>query len=59
MYNLIDSDRVYKIMQKIKILAKKQLEQGSRGIDYAEIVKYLKDKDNGFTDLQDASANAA
>ena len=42
---LIDCDRVYHIVLKIKEVAKQQLSSNSRDIDYELIVSYLKEKD--------------
>jgi hypothetical protein len=38
---LIDLDRLYTVMNKIKELAYKQLSNGSKEIDYQEIVKFV------------------
>jgi len=38
---LIDLDRLYTVMNKIKELAYKQLSNGSKEIDYKEIVKFV------------------
>lgn len=50
---MIDQERLFKIMTKIKDLAKKQLEGGNKEIDYKEIVRFLKEKDSGFEELQE------
>jgi hypothetical protein len=52
-HGLIDPNRLFNIMTKIKELASGQLERGSREIDYNEIVKYLQDKDAGFLNEQE------
>jgi hypothetical protein len=45
-HGLIDQNRLYKIMLKIKEIAQKQIkERGSRQIDYTAIVKYLEEVD--------------
>jgi hypothetical protein len=38
---LIDSDRLFLIMNKLKDLARKQLETGSKEIDYNEVVQFI------------------
>jgi hypothetical protein len=38
---LIDLDRLYTVMNKIKELAYKQLNNSSKEIDYQEIVKFV------------------
>ena len=47
---LINQDRLYRIMNKLKELAMKQLESGSKEIDYKEIVEYVKSEDGIFAD---------
>ena len=47
---LINQDRLYRIMNKLKELAMKQLENGSKEIDYKEIVEYVKSEDGIFSD---------
>ena len=44
---LIDQDRIYSVMNKLKELAYKQLQGGSNQINYREIVEYLGDSE-GF-----------
>lgn len=56
--HLIDQERLFKIMTKIKDLAKKQLEGGSKEIDYKEIVRFLKEKDSGFEELQECGESS-
>lgn len=47
---LINQERLYRIMNKLKQLAIKQLENGSKEIDYKEIVEYVKSEDGIFAD---------
>lgn len=47
---LIDPDRIFSVMNKLKELAYKQLQSGSNQINYAEIVAYLKDSEGFFAD---------
>jgi len=47
---LIDQDRLYNIMTKLKDLAYRQLQQGSKEIDYKEIVKYVKSREGVFAE---------
>ena len=47
---LIDQDRLYSIMNKLKELAFKQLQKGSKEIDYKEIVEYVKNEQGIFAD---------
>ena len=45
-YSLIDENRLYRIMLKIKEVAQKQIQdKGSKQIDYIEIVSYLEEED--------------
>lgn len=45
-HGLIDQNRLYKIMMKIKEIAQKQIqEKGSKQIDYIAIVAYLEEQD--------------
>lgn len=47
---LINEERLYDIMTKLKELAIKQLEQGSKEINYGEIVAYVKSQESIFCD---------
>ena len=47
---LIDCDRIYSVMNKLKELAYKQLQSGSDKINYSEIVNYLRDTEGFFAD---------
>jgi hypothetical protein len=44
---LIDLDRLYIVMNKLKELAYKQISSGSKEIDYQEIVRFIQ-QENGF-----------
>ena len=45
-YSLIDQNRLYRIMLKIKEVAHKQIQDsGSKQIDYTEIVSFLEEED--------------
>lgn len=45
-FSLIDQNRLYRIMLKIKEVAHKQIqESGSKQIDYTEIVSFLQEED--------------
>ena len=45
-FSLIDQNRLYRIMMKIKEVAHKQIqESGSKQIDYTEIVSFLQEED--------------
>ena len=47
---LIDDQRLFSVMTKLKQLAYKQLENGQTEINYKEIVEYVKDKEGVFAD---------
>ena len=47
---LIDQDRIFSVMNKLKELAYKQLQSGSNQINYREIVEYLRDSEGFFAD---------
>ena len=47
---LIDQDRIFSVMNKLKELAYKQLQSGSNQINYREIVEYLRDSEGIFAD---------
>lgn len=47
---LIDPDRLFSVMNKLKELAYKQLQSGSNQINYAEIVAYLRQSEGFFAD---------
>ena len=49
--SLIDMNRVYLVVLKIKELARKQAIEGSKDINYDELVQFLKDLDVHNTDL--------
>lgn len=47
---LLDPDRIYSVMNKLKELAYKQLQSGSDKINYADIVNYLRNTEGFFHD---------
>ena len=47
---LIDVNRIYQIVEKIKQLARAQIDSGSKDIDYMQLVEFLKNKDLGFVE---------
>lgn len=47
---LIDQDRLYSVMNKLKDLALKQLQKGSKEIDYKAIVEYVKNEQGIFAE---------
>ena len=47
---LIDQDRIFSVMNKLKELAYKQLQSGSNQINYREIVEYLRSSEGFFAD---------
>lgn len=48
---LIDIDRVYGIVEKIKEIARDQITQGSRDINFEELVEFLQTRDSDFIQL--------
>jgi len=48
--DLLDINRIYQIIEKIKQLARAQIDSGSNDIDYLQLVEFLKNKDLGFVD---------
>ena len=48
--DLLDINRIYQIIEKIKQLARAQIDSGSNDIDYLQLVDFLKNKDLGFVD---------
>ena len=47
---LIDQDRLYSVMNKLKDLALQQLQKGSKEIDYKAIVEYVKNEQGIFAE---------
>ena len=47
---LLDPDRIYSVMNKLKELAYKQLQSGSDKINYKDIVQYLQNTEGFFAD---------
>jgi hypothetical protein len=47
---LIDIDRAYLIMNKIKEIAVRQIEKGIKEIDYSEIVIFLRENEGNNLD---------
>lgn len=47
---LLDPDRIYSVMNKLKELAYRQLQSGSDQINYADIVQYLQNSEGFFAD---------
>lgn len=53
---LIDQKRVHQIVLKIKELARDQIDNGSKDINYMELVEFLKSKDLGFMGRADGNS---
>lgn len=52
---LIDGNRLYQLVEKIKELAREQLRTGSKDIDYGKIVDFLKGRDLGFVETKNCA----
>ena len=53
--NLLDPNRIYQIVEKIKELARQQLANGNNDINFDELVAFLANKELGFVgDAPDA-----
>jgi hypothetical protein len=45
-HELLDTNRIFQIVEKIKQIAKAQLENGSKDIDYLQLVQFLQNNEN-------------
>ena len=46
--NLLDPNRIYQIVEKIKELARQQVANGNKDINFDELVAFLANKELGF-----------